>query len=70
MRKNFKIWKRAWATSLLELICPIALMAILCLARLAVDKIPVLEASQLNNVKMIFPIGGYDQNGSTATLGV
>ena len=37
MRKNWILWKRSIWSSLCELICPVALMAILTLARLAVE---------------------------------
>lgn len=38
MRKNWIIWKRTLGASICELVCPVALMAILALARIAVDQ--------------------------------
>ena len=36
MRKNWIVWKRALGSSICELFCPVALMAILTLTRFAV----------------------------------
>jgi len=38
MRKNWIIWKRTLGASICELVCPVALMAILALARIAVEQ--------------------------------
>jgi len=44
MKKNWITTKRTKLSTACELLCPVALMAILCLARLAVEKID-FEAS-------------------------
>ena len=63
MRKNWIIWKRTPFASLCELCCPILLMAVLALARLAVNKVEVGETSNFKDAKMFYPL----VNGTNGT---
>jgi hypothetical protein len=59
MKKNWIIWKRNLGASICELICPIALMAILSLARLAVSADQIAASSNVSESVIYKPVDYY-----------
>jgi hypothetical protein len=55
MRKNWIIWKRTWCASLCELICPVALMAILTIARSIVSIDHIDQMSMIPSTTIYYP---------------
>lgn len=66
MKKNWIIWKRTLAASICELVCPMALMAILALARLAVTSSEVAPTSHISDSAVIMPFTDMYTNLSSA----
>ena len=56
MKKNWINWKRSKVSSICELVCPVVLMALLAIARLAVKKTSYSESSQLEYSSMYHPV--------------
>jgi len=54
-RKNWLLWKRSLGSSITELVCPVALMAIILLARALINKDTIQEDSQLDKRMFYFP---------------
>ena len=55
MRKNWILWKRSWIASVCELLCPVALMAIMSLARIAVKIDHNPSTSLVSNTTIYYP---------------
>lgn len=68
MRKNWILWKRSWISSCCELLCPVALMAILTLARLAVSITPTPSISLINNTTIFYPPVSTPNNSDFAII--
>ena len=64
MRKNWIMWKRTWCSSICELLCPVALMVILTLARFAVKSEDIAETSGFQKAEIFYPV--YDINVTNA----
>jgi hypothetical protein len=56
MKKNWIIWKRSIVASICELFCPVALMAILAIARSLVTTDTIEERSNIWNSKIFTPV--------------
>ncbi len=59
MKKNWIIWKRSLGASICELICPVALMAILAVARSLVTADSILASSNVDSTVIYKPIDYY-----------
>ena len=59
MKKNWIIWKRSLGASICELVCPIALMAILVVARALVSSSNVASSSNISSSVIYKPIDYY-----------
>jgi len=55
MKKNWIVWKRTIVASICELFCPVALMAILAVARLLVTAETFEERSNIWNTRIFNP---------------
>jgi len=66
MKKNWIIWKRTLGASLCELFCPVALMAILAVARALVDFDTVSSRSNIENSALFIPIDYLNNANTTA----
>ena len=56
MKKNWIVWKRTLGASLFELFCPVALMAILAIARALIDREQTLPQSNMNKSVLMAPM--------------
>lgn len=65
MKKNWIIWKRTLAASLCELFCPVALMAILAIARALIIAETVNPTSNVDKGTFFYPID-YLSNSDTS----
>jgi hypothetical protein len=65
MKKNWIIWKRTLAASICELFCPVALMAILAVARALIDKETIDPTSNVNKGTFFYPIDYLQNPNST-----
>lgn len=68
MKKNWIIWKRTLGASLCELFCPVALMAILAIARLLVDFSTVNERSNIDKSNIFIPVDYLNTTNSTILM--
>ena len=59
MKKNWIIWKRSIGASICELVCPIALMAILAVARTLVTADNIKASSNIDSTVIYKPIDYY-----------
>jgi hypothetical protein len=67
MRKNWINWKRTLRSSICELLCPVALMVILGLARLAVEKPVHSESSQISLSSLYYPVPDFNLSAVNKT---
>ncbi len=67
MKKNWIIWKRTLGASLCELFCPIALMAILAVARVLVEKTEIEARSNLSRAQLYYPLDHLHAANTTAS---
>lgn len=56
MKKNWIIWKRTLGASVCELFCPVALMAIMCLARALINQEEFQPSSNMNKSYLMAPL--------------
>lgn len=56
MKKNWIIWKRTLGASICELFCPVALMAIMCLARALIDQESFAPSSNMSKSYLMAPL--------------
>lgn len=61
MKKNWIIWKRNLGASICELVCPIALMAILVLARALVSADTIAASSNVSESIIYKPVDYYSE---------
>ena len=59
MKKNWIIWKRSLGASICELVCPIALMAILAIARSLVTADHISASSNVDSTVIYKPVDYY-----------
>ena len=59
MKKNWIVWKRSLGASICELICPIALMAILSVARTLITADFISASSNVDSTVIYKPIDYY-----------
>lgn len=56
MKKNWIIWKRTLGASLCELFCPVALMAVMAIARALIDQEEILASSNISTSVLMAPL--------------
>jgi hypothetical protein len=56
MKKNWIIWKRTLGASICELFCPVALMAIMCLARALISQETFAPSSNMSKSYLMAPL--------------
>lgn len=66
MKKNWIIWKRTLAASICELVCPMVLMALLAITRLAISSSIVSATSHISETAVIMPFTDMYTNLTTA----
>lgn len=68
MKKNWIIWKRSLVASLCELFCPVALMAIMAIARALIDPDWHDPASNMASSAFFHPIDNLQVNNITTAF--
>lgn len=68
MKKNWIVWKRTIFASICELICPVALLAILAITRTLVDRETIAVTSNISKSTLIIPPINYTAGNVTAQM--